>query len=177
MLYIATSFAVGLLLLLYNFSAQLRKLRYELSFLPQKGVNALQHSIIGKNLRGVFPDLAIAPAEYTIILVASPACAPCHQSLEEILAIRETLQHRFLCLVENSRPDDTDRFLQQFSGSVTLLPVDIEDLLSLELIQFPTFLLVDQNGRVIKEFTLLPFLLKFLSGIKKSDHTREENYV
>lgn len=168
MLFVCSGFVISWLIAAVSLYAQLQRLVREITFLPEHSRQMnISRPILGKNLWTTFSVQGDPGDNYTVVQIASPTCAPCHQSLEDFLQANQAFGLGFLCLVENSEPEFADMFIAQYSPLANVRAVEADLLMDAQIMRFPTFLVVDSNGIVVKEFFLLDFLLKYLSKLEK----------
>ena len=141
----------------------MKKLKLEISYLP-KSPNRLKAMHISEG-RAILEEVDLPGKlreKHVVLLVSSPTCHPCHEALTEFLELNERLDFPFACLVVAERFEYYEKFLNDYRGRVEIVPIYERTLKRLGINKFPTFLVVDENGIILREYLIVQFLLKFL---------------
>ncbi|USG67269.1 hypothetical protein NDK47_08345 [Brevibacillus ruminantium] len=144
----------------------MRKLNQQVSYLPEaptQGKNNQPHPIIGKNLWNELSIESTSVEGYRIVMISSPTCGACHHSLDYFFEKSGDKNTGFLCLTEDSEPEYARAFMADYSKKTTVLLVDANTLINLQMTIFPTFLVLESNGIVVKKFLLVEHLLSYLT--------------
>ncbi|CAJ1004262.1 MULTISPECIES: hypothetical protein [Bacillales] len=142
----------------------LKKLKMEISFLPQARYRSkpIQQSV-GKSIGDMLALPAAVKDKISVLLVSSPTCPPCHEALSEFLRENERWQLPFACITEADEAEYFQKFYDDYNRFVDIIPFYRKNLKRLGITKFPTFLVINQEGVVLREFLLVPYLMKYLA--------------
>ncbi|MEJ8548727.1 hypothetical protein, partial [Brevibacillus borstelensis] len=91
-----------------------------------------------------------------------PTCLPCHEALTEFLEQNQKLQFPFACLAEADQVEYFEMFCHDYREQVEINPIKKTQLLRLGIRSFPTFLVIDDYGIILREFSLVHFLVRYI---------------
>ncbi|MED4572681.1 TlpA family protein disulfide reductase [Brevibacillus agri] len=145
-------------LILFAILFTYRKFKYlsfELSRLPKRTEKTITKFNTNKSLADIEAISKIQKNEVTIVMFASPTCAPCYTEFIDLLELSRELNTPFICLAETSDQDAYQNFISKFGEEAEIYPTSEELLEKLGVDGLPTFFLVDSKGNVLIETVLL----------------------
>lgn len=162
-----SSLILVLILFVYR---KLSFLSFEVSRLPKRTKESYTTFKSDKSLQDIEAMSKIQNNAVTIVMFASPTCAPCHTELIDLMDLSDQLNTPFICLAETSNQDSYESFISNFRDEVDVYPVSEELLEKLNIDGFPTFLLVDSTGNVLIETVLLAVIEKAINTKGNSEN-------
>ncbi|MGC5325734.1 hypothetical protein [Brevibacillus sp. SYSU BS000544] len=169
MVYAHYGFAFLWGIVLVGILLQFKRMKTELSFLPETHQqNRFRSSFTGINLSSIIDISAYLNYERSLVIVASPTCYSCHHSVEEVLHLNINKQVNFLCLLENSPSEEVAEFNEAYKDQVNIIPVDPFILSQCKIISFPTIWVIDENGVILKEFELPEKAIDYINKHKNN---------
>lgn len=109
----------------------------------------------------------ILPSKYqnqkVIIQFARSGCIPCHQGLQKFIKLNKNVGAPFICLLTSEDEESKKQFINEFP-SITIISVNQELIEALKINLFPTYLMIDEQGIILKRSNLHDYLLKFFDN-------------
>ncbi|NTU22508.1 hypothetical protein HPY28_19495 [Brevibacillus sp. HB1.2] len=161
LLFLPVSF-LFLLTILFTYR-KMRYLSFELSRLPKKNEKNITKFDSNKSLADIEAISKIQKNEVTIVMFASPTCAPCHAELIDLIRLSHELNTPFICLAETSDQEAYQNFIGNFGEEAEIYPASEELLEKLDVDAFPSFFLVDSKGNVLIDTVLLTVIVKAIN--------------
>lgn len=143
---------------------QLNINKKEISFLlpMNKEINKIgseESTIYKHNIYEILPVELKDPR--TIILFTLPSCSFCHSALEEFIELNKVKRLPFLNIIGIKKFDNTVKhFLSLYESTIQSILLPVTSIGNLTITSFPTFLLVDKSGQILKRSTLSSEILK-----------------
>lgn len=144
-------------------------LKNEISYLPQEIKQDLQntHPLVGENIQSIIPEDWSIPLKGTIIQFASASCASCHSAVEQLIEDKKIYKMEHYVFVippeDNTKSRDQYKsFIGKYKDLVNILPYSKEVTEKMNITQFPTFIVVDQDGIISIVTVLIKKLNYFL---------------
>lgn len=134
-----------------------KQLNTELHFLPsgdQQKEMIIKHPIIGKNVGNILVDAHLLSSPFSIVIIVNQTCSFCLTELEELILENQSYHLPIFTIISIENQAEGNAPSEKYSlyqHDVTQLQVEQETITKLEIHDFPTLLLVDQNGTVLGE--------------------------
>lgn len=145
----------GLVLWVIIFGINLKntfKLKKEISYLPSTSYNRFnKHPLVGSNIKKILHIRQFKDDPF-FIMILSPTCPPCHQTLEQVVQTGNHRRFPLICYVSSNTQEEFKKLASKYSGIINLFPITNTDLNKLNINLFPSFLVVNKKG-IVKKVT------------------------
>ncbi|MGG1662590.1 hypothetical protein [Brevibacillus sp. NRS-1366] len=169
------SVAIGWAFLAIRLAFCMKKLKREVSILPEPRQMHIKNKWMGNSIHEIVDLPETVKARHAVLLISSPTCPPCHEALADFLNQNKRLQIPFTCLAEADHVEYYEMFCHDYGEQAEIVPIKKELLKRLGIKRFPTFLVIDNNGIILRDFLLVHYLIKFVEQMSIRVQTGEQD--
>ncbi|WP_289142823.1 hypothetical protein [uncultured Brevibacillus sp.] len=138
-------------------------MRREVSYLPELPHQMnMDNKRVGSNVHKIIDLCETVTGTHAVLMISLPTCRPCHDSLSEFLQQNKRLQIPFACLTMADEGEYYQMFCHDYGAQVEILPINETQLKRMGVNRFPTFLIIDNNGIILREFILVEYLIRYI---------------
>lgn len=123
--------------------------------------NLTEDPLYGLNVNGILPMPEYFRSKSKVIIIVDPTCNSCLTEIDEFINDNHNQTIPFICYVTNENNNAYNLFIEKYRNLTTLVTININLLIKLNIVYSPVILVVDSTGIIIRVESLMRKILEY----------------